>query len=86
MIATASVMNRANMGTSDLVRSFEFDQVFWSSPGETSVSEGSEAGGMRNATQQVVYEGLGERIVDDALNVSGGDALQLSGLRGLIRV
>lgn len=79
-------MNRANMGTSDWVRSFEFDQVFWSSLGETSLSEGSETGEMRNATQQVVYEGLGEKIVDDALNVSGGDALQLSGLRGLIRV
>lgn len=61
------------MATSDWLRSFDFDRVFWSTPGRPS--KGAEEGkgndlASEQATQQSVFKGLGEKIVEDALNVS----------------
>lgn len=76
VLATASAVSRANMATSDWLRRFDYDRVFWSHPqsrkdatdegGSTVEEEGADI----PATQGSVYEGLGERIVDDAINVS----------------
>lgn len=70
VVATASAVSRANMATSDWLRPFDFDQVFWSAPGENRKAKGQEASAKSTATQRSVYEGLGERIVEDVLNVS----------------
>lgn len=76
VLATASAVSRANMATSDWLRRFDFDRVFWSNPGEQGKKggetrpSGGEGLGNVPATQQSVYEGLGARIVEDALNVS----------------
>lgn len=57
------------MDTADWLRPFDFDRVFWSTPSQTK--EGSEeCFASELATQQSVFEGLGERIVEDVLNVS----------------
>lgn len=70
VLATASAVSRANMATSDWLRPFDFDGVFWSIPDQSKKQdgEGSETG--ERATQQKIFEGLGERIVEDVLNVS----------------
>lgn len=79
VLATASAVSRANMTTSDWLRPFDFDKVFWSrsSNAKVSKSAGSSEEGEMEArgedfmtTQNTVYEGLGERIVEDAVNVS----------------
>lgn len=75
VVATALAVSRANMATSDWLRSFEFDRVFWSHPSGNNDDDGrsvhsSEDRTSARATQQSVYEGLGRRIVDDAMNVS----------------
>ena len=75
VLATASAVSRANMTTSDWLRPFEFDKVFWSTPDQSTPNEpnrGDGEDGSANvfSTQQSVFEGLGERIVEDVLNVS----------------
>lgn len=71
VIATASAVSRANMATSDWLRPFDFDRVFWSAPSEPNTGNGEDGSANGFSTQQSVYEGLGERIVEDVLNVSG---------------
>lgn len=75
VLATASAVSRANMATSDWLRPFDFDKVFWSpnesTPNEPSKGDGDDGSASVFSTQQSVYEGLGERIVEDVLNVSG---------------
>eukprot|EP00752_Nemacystus_decipiens_P007745 g6923.t2 len=67
VLATASAVSRANMATSDWLRPFDFDRVFWSIPGQAKeAGERSLAG--EEATQQHIFEGLGEKIVEDVLN------------------
>lgn len=61
------------MATSDWLRSFDFDRVFWSTPDKPSKGgeEGNNSGvASEQATQQSVFKGLGEKIVEEALNVS----------------
>lgn len=63
------------MATSDWLRPFDFDKVFWSAPdgstpNEASKNDGEDGSANEFSTQQSVYEGLGERIVEDVLNVS----------------
>jgi len=61
------------MATSDWLRRFDFDRVFWSTTsqgGNAQEEEGSSEN--KHATQESIFEGLGERIVEDALNVSRG--------------
>lgn len=64
------------MATSDWLRRFDFDRVFWSmtSQGQGQGGKAQEEGSSENerATQESIFEGLGERIVEDALNVSRG--------------
>lgn len=66
------------MATSDWLRPFDFDRVFWSTPNEpnntpneSTKGDGEQGSVNEFSTQQSVYEGLGERIVEDVLNVSG---------------
>lgn len=86
VLATASAVSRANMTTSDWLRPFDFDRVFWSHGEGPKSAGGSEGGGVEArgeyfvATQCTVYEGLGERIVEDAINVSVHTLFLLSGL------
>ncbi|CAM9143392.1 unnamed protein product [Laminaria digitata] len=72
VLATASAVSRANMATSDWLRPFDFDKVFWSpnesTPNEPSKGDGEDGSASVFSTQQSVYEGLGERIVEDVLN------------------
>lgn len=70
MLATASAVSRANMATSDWLRRFDFDRLFWSTPAEVTNGGGDGVSIKLPATQQCVYDGLGERIVEDVLNVS----------------
>lgn len=71
MLATASAVSRANMATSDWLRRFDFDRVFWSTPSQPDIAREEEDGSAnKHATQESIFEGLGERIVEDALNVS----------------
>lgn len=64
------------MTTSDWLRPFDFDKVIWSNSSEAKAGDssgedgGNASGGSSPASQRSVYEALGERIVDDALNVS----------------
>lgn len=63
------------MATADWLRPFDFDRVFWSTPDESAPNEPSKDDGEEGSanvfsTQQSVYKGLGERIVEDVLNVS----------------
>lgn len=70
VLATASAVSRANMATSDWLRPFDFDRVFWSIPGNTKKENGDGSLPSEQATQQTIFEGLGERIAEDVLNVS----------------
>lgn len=70
VLATASAVSRANMATSDWLRPFDFDRVFWSIPGQAKKQAGEVSVASEQATQQNIFEGLGERIVEDVLNVS----------------
>lgn len=70
VLATASAVSRANMATSDWLRPFDFDRVFWSIPGQAKKGDGQGRVATEQATQQQIFEGLGERIVEDVLNVS----------------
>ncbi|CAM9625553.1 unnamed protein product, partial [Ectocarpus sp. 8 AP-2014] len=69
VLATASAVSRANMATSDWLRPFDFDRVFWSPPNQLD-GGGEKYSTWTNerATQQTIYEVLGERIVEDVLN------------------
>lgn len=63
------------MATSDWLRPFDFDKVFWSTPDQSTPNEANKGDGEDGSatvisTQQSVFEGLGERIVEDVLNVS----------------
>lgn len=69
VLATASAVSRANMATSDWLRPFDFDRVFWSIPGQ-AIKDGEDSVASEQATQQEIFEGLGEKIVEDVLNVS----------------
>ncbi|CAM9475926.1 unnamed protein product, partial [Ectocarpus sp. 13 AM-2016] len=69
VLATASAVSRANMATSDWLRPFDFDRVFWSPPNQLNGGrEKDSAWTSERATQQTIYEVLGERIVEDVLN------------------
>lgn len=57
------------MATSDWLRPFDFDRVFWSNS-----TEESSASLDLPATQQTLYEGLGAKIVEDVMNVSAIDS------------
>lgn len=70
VLATASAVSRANMATSDWLRPFDFDRVFWSMPDQATKEDEKGTLASEQATQQKIFEGLGERIVDDVLNVS----------------
>lgn len=58
------------MATSDWLRPFDFDRVFWSIPGQANKEDREGGLASEQATQQKIFEGLGERIVEDVLNVS----------------
>ncbi|CAM9186363.1 unnamed protein product, partial [Pylaiella littoralis] len=68
VLATASAVSRANMATADWLRPFDFDRVFWSTPSQTKGGSEEACSASERATQQSVFEGLGERIVQDVLN------------------
>lgn len=57
------------MATSDWLRPFDFDRVFWSIPGQAKKEAGEDSVASERATQQNIFEGLGKRIVEDVLNV-----------------
>lgn len=58
------------MATSDWLRPFDFDRVFWSIPGQANKGDEEDSVASERATQQKLFEGLGEKIVEDVLNVS----------------
>lgn len=76
-------VSRANMTTADWLRPFDFDRVFWSTPSVANKAgggDGNEEGVASSpATQRSVYEGLGDRIVEDALNVSDDRVVESGG-------
>lgn len=61
------------MATSDWLRPFDFDRVFWSAPKQLNgggEEDSASAWTSERTTQQTIYQVLGERIVEDVLNVS----------------
>lgn len=76
------------MPTPDWARTFDLDHVFWSPPERSGAERAPAVKGERGlgpgASQESVYDGLGRKIVEDALNVSEGtvrrDDMALGGM------